>query len=41
MRLEIYTPSETELRAGADSHGIEVRGIHEQSTAYRQSGISS
>jgi hypothetical protein len=38
MRLEIYTPRETQLRARADSGGIHVRGIHGPAECHTDSG---
>ncbi len=38
MRLEIYTPVETQLRARADSGGIHVRGIRGPADCHTDSG---
>jgi hypothetical protein len=38
MRLEIYTPAETQLRARADSGGIHVRGIRGPAECHTDSG---
>ena len=38
MRLEIYTPAETQLRARADSGGIHVRGIRGPADCHTDSG---